>query len=1400
MGESVFIRFCRDRQKTIDQWSGIELRPIVLPSTPDNLKKAHAALNVFSNHLQNLVYFDYDPFEIHALADPLPTASPKAIDILNPVEARRTFLQAMAVAETADDLGIDFIDFSDPRFSLDRTVQFPLCLTRPQQPAVPQLREIFNQIPSFKKIGADNFHPFSRWGKNHYRFDEKESYFYKFDTFASHLLNSYSLTGIENEAIIKIKIAAKQDRQKTVLRNNLYHILHADDVLIGRIDLNKTTIDRFFQEALFPGEGGKKEIGEILQEFRIFQKRSIYRKVILFIENLEAVENVDFLRILLNSQEISDFILIAFTQDERFDFDLELKEDPPNLMKKFLAFEASPPGGRSREEVEILNLFRIADTPLICESISQLFPARLLPYIDPLIEKKYLYVDSRQRTVTLAPSLPEFRISRDERIRLLKSLAEKAGLAHARIRYCIETGKISELESFLEQYAKQAHRETHCKPVIDTFIDHIHFFKNREPLLEWCIDILFKVQAIQTAKEWLQKYLPSPSVFRCLKLAHVFKLEKNYQQMKACLDEISHPPIQFQDEFYHLKFYYHEKFSDRKNADRYLAKIKDDFYRHLSLTFLCDRHIYRGDFSRAEKILQDAERYFSEHAFAKEEIEVQSQMGKMMREKGEFPKAERLYKNIFIRSEMKNFHLLSAYISVDLGNLYLEHDDDLQAENWYSKAIKLFSGEGNFDGDMLVKSNLVEIYIRKGDWKEAEALLKKVLDHDGKKKHIVSAAIDFFNLAHLEFLRQNWAKSLKICDKSLSLFIQVGNTKGIVENIFLKNKIFYVRGETADFPEIYRKSFNQDQKYLHAILTESNGLDSQKTMKRQVREATEKIVSKKMKFEILVLIIQKLKCPDFLNSLKALSIGLANATRNYFYHEYFYAYFSIMEDVNGLTEETKESFRDTFDFFSLNKRKMGTSIARLKIQLEENDNRSDLFENARRVDRYHRWKIPDDFFRSLIGEINRHSKIKLIKMAVYESQKKIFNFSSDPQFQELGDEIIEHANHTQRDLHLTLPELQSRFRSNERIFYPYRLTQVIRWRMGERLQSLLLLAFSDHRYLHIDFLQRNRETFNAYATLFQKFYEIDFQIGSKLDFIVGQSPPIQKLKATIAKVAKVDFSLLIMGESGSGKELVAKAVHLLSPRAGKPFVSVNSAAIPEQLLEAELFGYRKGAFTGAAENRIGLIESADQGTLFLDEIADLPLSLQAKLLRVLQENEIRRLGENKTVRVNVRLITATNKNLRELIRSNRFREDLYYRLQDITISVPPLRERNEDIPVLARYFLTKYGCTQGDESRIEAVIEQFRNDRFAGNVRELESRIKNLITFDFDVGNDAAAGYAPSGLREAKESFEKKFIRRTLEENSWNRNKTARKLGISRMSLFNLIKKYGIKEHESIHC
>jgi transcriptional regulator with PAS, ATPase and Fis domain len=312
--------------------------------------------------------------------------------------------------------------------------------------------------------------------------------------------------------------------------------------------------------------------------------------------------------------------------------------------------------------------------------------------------------------------------------------------------------------------------------------------------------------------------------------------------------------------------------------------------------------------------------------------------------------------------------------------------------------------------------------------------------------------------------------------------------------------------------------------------------------------------------------------------------------------------------------------------------------------------------------------------------------------------------------------------------------------------------------------------------------------------LFRKFFENELQIHEKLDFIIGASEEVKKMKRLIAQISKVDFSLLISGESGCGKELVAHAVHRLSPRANQPFIPVNAAALPETLLEAELFGYKKGAFSGASENRVGLLEAADRGTFFLDEIADLPLSLQAKMLRVLQEKEIRRLGENKTIKIDIRLVSASNKNLKDLILANQFREDLYYRLQDLTIHIPPLRERREDIPLLVAHFLIKFGYQTIDPVKLQGIAELFQNDRFPGNVRELESRIKKLITFNPELEHPVQPVKKKFSLKNARQNFDCSLLLNTLNETQWNKNRTAEKLGVSRMALFNMLKKYNIKK------
>ncbi|MDJ0927057.1 MAG: PEP-CTERM-box response regulator transcription factor [Gammaproteobacteria bacterium] len=310
------------------------------------------------------------------------------------------------------------------------------------------------------------------------------------------------------------------------------------------------------------------------------------------------------------------------------------------------------------------------------------------------------------------------------------------------------------------------------------------------------------------------------------------------------------------------------------------------------------------------------------------------------------------------------------------------------------------------------------------------------------------------------------------------------------------------------------------------------------------------------------------------------------------------------------------------------------------------------------------------------------------------------------------------------------------------------------------------------------------------------------QSASPLDGIVAASKKMLDVCRIIEKVAPTNATTLLMGESGTGKELLARALHSLSPRAGQNFVAINCAAIPENLLESELFGYEKGAFTGAAKQTPGKVEVADEGTLFLDEIGDMPLALQAKLLRFLQERVVERVGGREEIPVDVRVVCATNQDLDTAIKEGRFREDLYYRISEITINIPPLREREGGRLILARTLLEKYAGQHG------RVFKGFTQDAQAaiqghdwpGNVRELENKIKGAVIMAegkqvtaADLGlADADADGPNLNLREVRRESETAAIERALVYASGNISQAAKLLGITRPTLYDLIEKYAI--------
>lgn len=318
----------------------------------------------------------------------------------------------------------------------------------------------------------------------------------------------------------------------------------------------------------------------------------------------------------------------------------------------------------------------------------------------------------------------------------------------------------------------------------------------------------------------------------------------------------------------------------------------------------------------------------------------------------------------------------------------------------------------------------------------------------------------------------------------------------------------------------------------------------------------------------------------------------------------------------------------------------------------------------------------------------------------------------------------------------------------------------------------------------------------------------EFSFRLALPTIIGRSEKIKEVARKIQKVSQTKVTVLITGESGTGKELFARAIHFLSPRKGYPFVPINCAAIPEGLLESELFGYEKGAFTGADSRKLGKFELAQKGTVFLDEVGDLSLTLQAKLLRVIQECEIERLGSTKAIKTDVRVIAASNKDLERAVAEKTFREDIYYRLSVFPIKIPPLRERKEDIPLLTKYFIKKY--SQELKTDVKNISSNAMNllieYDWKGNVRELENTIERAIILSAKetimpehISLNPLKGHCPGGSsledvgREALRTAEKERIKEVLREAGGNKSKSAEILKCSYKTLLTKIKEYEIE-------
>ncbi|WP_456324540.1 sigma-54 interaction domain-containing protein [Desulfonauticus submarinus] len=333
------------------------------------------------------------------------------------------------------------------------------------------------------------------------------------------------------------------------------------------------------------------------------------------------------------------------------------------------------------------------------------------------------------------------------------------------------------------------------------------------------------------------------------------------------------------------------------------------------------------------------------------------------------------------------------------------------------------------------------------------------------------------------------------------------------------------------------------------------------------------------------------------------------------------------------------------------------------------------------------------------------------------------------------------------------------------------------------------------------------ETFRDLSELESLRQELQgrYRVGN----LISRSPKMQQIFEILPAIAESSSTVLILGETGTGKELIARTIHQLSPRQKQPFVAINCGALPENLLEAELFGYKKGAFTGATKDKLGRFVLAHKGTLFLDEVAEMPLSIQVKLLRVLQDKTIEPLGSTSSKKIDVRILAATNKNLKEMVEKKEFREDLYYRLNVIRLELPPLRERKEDIPLLVEHFIQRY--KKLEQKPITGIsteaISLLLAYHWPGNIRELENVIERAFILcpkgEINTQHlpEEILSLAPKikikqqNLKQNKEQIEKELILKTLKKHNYNKIATAKELGIHKTTLFRKLKKFNIPYH-----
>lgn len=1371
------------------------IEKVIVPYSSEMADILERIRGIHSGSIQNVLYVSHNHVNMEIWRERLDDAGIKRISRLNAPQTERIFVQSVALRELALSQDFLYIDYS--RFQLDKNhiIRFALRYDGQPDDSFETWLKILSSNDALRDLTADNyrdrFHSL-RTGKT---FLPKDLYWYHSEDLSSSLLVNNVVEGEKNRLPVRIRIQPANPVCESMFVLHLLNRWWSQNTVISILGGEGDIVDQVAGELSPELRSPSTDLAGIVTRWGEELNRRDIESVMLVVRPLQNRREVEFLNFLLDSPGLPRTFLFYLGSGDGIFSDAVMNDNPENRLGQYIRLgDGSPRALLKDDERFVIKIFKCISLPIPKNALSELLGQRESMGLNRLIKKNVLKESSGSLSRGLHFSSVDVSLNRSDWARIIKIFSKIVSSLYLDVCFFLENHRLDDLKVILRNYFSWNVRIDFLKGS-DTFFDMLAPVKKDEALMKLLGDIFIRENHMDMARRLIRIPEGSESDFWKLKAAHVHLAERDLLSLEKILGEVSGGgQREYPDEFYYLRFCLWEKRGDPVRAGKYLSRISGRRWRHLSLLRMSDRYIRNGDWEEAEKIIDSAAAYFHPH-HPRDFLAARTLLGKLRAFQGHFEDAQQTYKNAFIQCEIRNYKCDAGQIALGIGDLYWQRGRVEEARSWYRKAGVIFESTGDSSGKIQADERMADVNILRGDWILAQSVLQPHIAHFSSRGDDDSLAACNFRLSRLAFMRHNFQKAEAHLQKSLEYFSPEYCFFSWCDAKLLQMKILMMKdsdpsGSDLLHTEQNRMNISQRNEFLVLRQLKKNG---DTAAFDDIMDRVGGILSGIARFELLVFLSLHLKTDGLREELMSLSGQLGGESRNYFFFEYRYVFYRDAYPGEEIGVQDLREFLNMYHFFDRNLRKMDPVIMMYKKLLDQRELNTDIFKSAELVENYRQWRIPNDFFVSFSSELRKELPFDFIKLVVFHRGERLFDFASSNLYRSMMDELVDKAAGGLDELDLNFEDLRNLVDSQEKALYPYVRTKVLLWRLSESLMGLLVLAFDDDGFQGYDIWARHGKFLKKFGTLIHRFFEDDYQRHHRLDFIVGESDAIRALKQKILKVSRVHFSLLITGESGSGKELVAKGVHLLSPRKENAFVPVNAAAIPENLLEAEMFGYRKGAFTGAAADKTGLIETASGGTLFLDEVADLPLKLQAKLLRVLQEQELRRLGENRTIPVDIRLISATNRDLENMISRDLFREDFFFRIQDLTLPVPPLRDRTEDIPMLVRHFMEKNEFPPDDYPGLHQVVFDFQQKSWKGNVRELESRVKRLITYfpeTVETELDESAG--TGGLVEARENLEKQLIRRVLNENSWNKVNTAKALKISRVYLFNLMKKYNI--------